>query len=127
MAVTVYSGGHNQADLTLDAVTIGVESNDPSGIAGDAAVFTTDYCVNHKVVLSIRVHTAFANQPHNQAQTVAVLDAVITKLKRNLRLATDYLIAGFSAAYYRESFPESGTQGGQVNVELHVLAEYRQE
>lgn len=126
MATTVYDGGHNQANMTLDGVTIGVEGNTPIPLAGGHAKFQTDLCVNHEVILSIRVHTAWAHAPHNRDQTVQILDSVITKLKRNLRL-DEYYVAGFSAPDYRAEFHESGTRGGQVNFALHVLTEYRQE
>lgn len=117
--------GHNQADLTLSAVSVGVESHGP--VVGDGAFDATDVYVNHEIVLSIRAHTAWLIAPSNQDETVTLLDNIVQKLKANINLGGGYRIMGFSSSQYREEFQDSGTRGGQVNIVLHKVAQYTQE
>lgn len=113
---------HNQANLTLPAVTIGAESNTQI----DAGISAADYVIDHEIVVSVRVHTAYSNAPHNQTATVELMDNVITKLKKNLTLGT-YRLITFEAPSFREEFEETGTRGGQVNVTYRTIFNYQQE
>ncbi len=122
--------GHNIANFTEtagvpDAVTIGVESNSP--LSGDDAKWSNDIVVNHEIILSIRAHTGWMKGPHDQTTTVVLMDDIIEKIKSNVTLSNGYRVMGFSAAFYREEFAESGTRGGQVNVALHKVTQYTQE
>ena len=121
MAVTLYKG-HNKANLALNGITIGVEANEPQDMG-----LGSDFTINHMVTVSIRVHTAYANAPHIQQTTIEIIDAIITKLKRNLSQPGGYRIMDFSTPDYRADFEESATRGGQVNVVLHTLRTYTQE
>lgn len=121
MAVTVYNG-HNIANMTLDAITVGVESHVPADLGlGD------DILINHEIILSIRVHTAYANQDHEQQATIELLDAIVTKLKQNISLPNQYRVMGFTAFNYRADFEESASRGGQVDIVLHIVKTYTQE
>ena len=114
--------GHNQGNLTLNAVTIGAELNDQQ----DVGISANDYIVNHEVTLSLRVHTAWMTDAHNQDDTVTLLDSMIEKLKKNIVLG-EYKLITFSAASYRETFLESQTRGGEVRVIYHTVRNYQQE
>lgn len=121
MAVTVYKG-HNIANMALDAITIGVESHEPEDLfLGD------DIMINHKVVYSIRVHTAYSNQDHEQQSTIELLDSIITKVKQNMNLPNQYRLMGFSTPNYRADFDESASRGGQIDIVLHTVKIYTQE
>ena len=113
MATTVHKG-HNIANMELNAVTIGVESSEVTNESLGA--LASDRTVDHQVILSVRVHTAYANDGHNQQDTIELMDATITKLKKNINLSADYRLIGFSAVGMREEFAESATKGGQVNI-----------
>lgn len=121
MAVTVYNG-HNIANMDLDAITLGVETHEQDDLA-----LGSDLMINHRIILSIRVHTAYANQDHEQQATIELLDAIVTKLKQNINLPNQYRLMGFSASNYRADFEESASRGGQVDITVHIVKTYTQE
>jgi len=123
MAVTIYKS-HNVANLTLPAITIGAESHTPVDM--DGAIVQNDDVVNHRVVLSLRIHTAYLNAPHDQTETVEIIDALINKLKTNMSLDT-YRMMDFDVAEPRAEFADSATRGALVLVAYHTIETYSQE
>lgn len=124
MATTIHKG-HNIANMALNAVTIGVESSEATNESlGD---IQNDRTVDHQIVYSVRVHTAYINDGHKQQATIELMDAIVTKMKKNINLSSDYRLIGVSPQALREEFTESATKGGQVNIMLRSTRIYTQE
>jgi len=122
LGVNVYNH-HKVADLDLNAVTVGVVS---TGLAtlSDSGQTSNTYIKNHTIRISIYGHTAWMEQDINHNTTIQLMDDIMTVLIENQDLGDQYHISGFSSPTYDETFTETDTQGGRVDIEVHVVVGY---
>ena len=102
---------HHQAYLQLNAVTI-----DFRQAPIDFAATTSQATASYKMIFTMRVHTAYENRIHNGQKISRLLNSVVNKLLDNVNLDDAYFITDVQINSNNESFEESATIGGEIEV-----------
>ena len=121
-AISYVYGKHATAKLQLNAVSIQLDT-DPMVDFG----VSTGTLVDHQIVFSIRVHTAYAGGIHDGTKNRRLLNSVINKLKANEELGSSYWIANIEIVSVDSEFEDSATIGGELMVTVTYMATYTQE
>ena len=116
---------HDVANLELDAITIGVESNEDSEDDRSVTSLGKQF-INHQVILSVRYHGSYDPGSLDHLAVRRNMDGIVNKLKTNFNLGDNYKLMEFSSIIYDTAFPESQTRGGQVNIRVDKLLRYDQ-
>jgi hypothetical protein len=119
----VYSK-HNEADLDLPGITVGLESMVPRG--DDSYTIAGALGVPWDVSVSVRVHIAYVGGVIDQAVLIGLVDDVIEKLRSNYQTIAGYMLTDVSVEFGR-TFDESETVGAQVTAVYLARDEYEQE
>lgn len=117
--------GHNHADLTFPAVTIGPLSLEPR--RDDAGFSGSDLIENYEVILEIRLHNGYTVQPMDYDLVAELTDDIIEQLKTHINATATYRLMDCAVLGYTDTFSESDTVGATVRVTLHTVASYSQE
>ena len=114
---------HKVADMTLPSITVGVVDTGIAELA-DSGINVTGYIKNHTIRISIYGHTAWMEQDINHITTMQLMDDVLSALIENQDLGDEYFITGYSKPTHDDTFDESDTQGGRVDVQITVIIPY---
>ena len=112
---------HNVAKLQLNAVSVDLESAEPS------LVGTNDYFIRWLMLFTIRVHTAYADGIQDGLKNARLLNSIINKLKGNKVLGGGFRIQDVREVFGRLDFAESDTMGGQLMCVVEITVEHLEE
>lgn len=104
---------HNTVVVQIPAVSVELESVEPSDEG-----WSNDTKLRYHIVLSLRVHTAYEGAVRDGLTISRLLNSVTNKIKNNLDLGDGYRVWSVSDINAEGVFPESGTVGGQLTVEV---------
>lgn len=111
---------HDVAKIQLNAVTI-----DLARAISDYAARGTDVVVDYPMVFTVRVHTGYIGDPFDSRETISLLTSIVNKLKQNI-IGVVYRIDDATEIETSQEFPESGTIGGQLQVQVSRTISYTQ-
>jgi len=112
---------HNVAKLQLNAVSVDLESAEPTLVGAN------DYFVRWLMLFTIRVHTGYSDGIQDGQTNARLLNSVINKLKANLDLIGGFRIEDVREILGRQDFTESDTMGGQLTCLVSKTIDHIQE
>jgi hypothetical protein len=116
---------HDQAWMTLPAVTVGFE-----GDSMDYGSNGTAIGIDNNLTFTVRVHAAYGDGFADSANIQSMLNSVINELWARINLQwtpVRWRIASVGDVQNRILFEESDTIGGQVTVVVNGIVEHTQE
>lgn len=113
--------GHHKAALQLNAVTVDCVGSGSDHVAGNAM-----QVIDHTILISVRVHTAYAGGIIDGLQNARLLNSIQSYLFANVWLGDNYIIEQIYDAERAVDFDESKTRGGEIHVTIKAMKEYAQ-
>lgn len=114
---------HNQADLRLNAVSVGLAQADSSPFGAGGGGVANEYAM----VFAVRVHTAYSDGFSDNQAVERLLNSLVNKFQANYRLGDNYRISAIGDLTTGDSFEESATKGGKMLVTVTTAAATTQE
>ena len=103
---------HNVANCQFNAVSVSIESADPSSEAAGSAGITVQYPCG----ITVRVHTAYQGGLVDEVKNARLINSVVNYLSKYKDLGGGYRVHEVKTILPNEEFEESHTVGGECEV-----------
>jgi len=114
---------HNQANLLLNAVSVGIETADQNECLGVKPGIIAAF---YDITVSIRVHTAYQYDKTDEDDNGYLLDQIDYYLSQYHDIGARYVINSIVEMNPSMEFPESKTKGGELKVFIRLAREHEQ-
>lgn len=115
---------HNIVDMTLPAVTVGLQSI--RAREEDGALESTELIDNEQIIITVRVHTNYIIDYYDESTAITYIGNMIEALKENRDLGNGYRLIEVTGEYFDEEFSDTGTRGAEVVAVIHKVVSYSQ-
>jgi len=118
---------HTVARLLYNTIAAAVTIDLESVIESDKEQEQTSTHTGYFIKFSIRVHTNYSDEYSDGQKQARLLNSIGNKLKANYNLGDNYRMYDIDDLVVNQTFPETDTVGGAMNVIVFVVMGHIQE